>query len=78
MTPESRKNKRLIGIFLLACVLLNYPLLSLFDMNVLLFSIPLLYVYIFATWVLLIVILAVVTRAPAETENKRFPPSESA
>ena len=57
--------QRLIAIFLLGCLLFNYPLLYLFNVDYRLFGIPLLYVYIFAVWGLLIALIAaVVERNP--------------
>ncbi|WP_313953635.1 hypothetical protein [Accumulibacter sp.] len=49
---------RLIAAFLMGCVLFNYPLLSLFDRPTEVFEIPLLYAYIFAAWVVVIVLMA--------------------
>ena len=46
--------QRLVAIVLLGCVLFNYPVLSLFSKPGALFGIPLLYLYIFAVWALLI------------------------
>ena len=62
MTRDSKISKRLIGLFLLGCVLFNYPLLSLFNLDKIVFGIPLLYGYIFGTWSLLIGICVLVTR----------------
>ena len=42
------------------CLLFNYPLLSLFNIDDRLFGIPLLYAYIFAAWALLIALIAMV------------------
>ena len=50
--------QRLIAVFLLGCLLLNYPLLALFNRDYYLFGIPLLYVYTFAAWALLIALTA--------------------
>jgi len=52
--------QRLIAIFLLGCLLFNYPLLYLFNIDYHLFGIPLLYVYMFAAWGLLIALTATV------------------
>jgi hypothetical protein len=52
--------QRLIALFLLACLLFNYPLLYLFNTDYRLFGIPLLYVYMFAAWALLIALTALV------------------
>jgi hypothetical protein len=52
--------QRLIALFLLGCLLLNYPLFSLFAGPAEAFGIPLLYVYIFFVWALLIALMALV------------------
>jgi hypothetical protein len=44
----------LIGLFLLAMVLLNPPLLMLFGDGDTVLGLPLLYVYVFAAWLLII------------------------
>lgn len=60
MQPPSIHGQRLIAIFLLGCLLFNYPLLYLFNVDYHLFGIPLLYVYLFAAWGLLIALTAAV------------------
>lgn len=55
------KNQRLVALFLLGCLLFNYPLLSLFNNPTEIFGIPLLYAYVFAVWGLLIALMALVT-----------------
>jgi hypothetical protein len=58
------KVQRLVAVFLLGLLLLNYPLLPLFNGRGSLFGIPALYAYIFAAWGLLIALLvAVVERS---------------
>ena len=52
--------QRLIAVFLFGCLLFNYPLLYLFNINYRLFGVPLLYVYAFAAWGLLIALTAAV------------------
>jgi hypothetical protein len=54
MTRDSKLNKRLVALFLFGFALLNYPLLSLFKPEILVFGLPLLYVYVFGIWCLLI------------------------
>ena len=59
------RGQRLIAVFLFGCLLLNYPLLSLFNIDYRLFGIPVLYVYMFAAWgVLIALTAAVVERRP--------------
>ena len=60
MTPENKKSKRLVALFLFGFVLLNYPILSLLNINVTVFGLPLVYIYIFGIWGLLIFLSALV------------------
>jgi hypothetical protein len=48
------KGQRLIALFLLGCLLFDYPLFSLFAGPSQFLGIPLLYAYIFFVWALLI------------------------
>ena len=65
MAKSSRRGQQLVGLFLLGCLLFNYPLLYLFNADHRIFGVPLLYVYVFAAWALLIVLVAlVITRSP--------------
>ena len=57
---RSRKGQRLIALACLGGLLLNYPLLSLFNSAHTLLGVPLLYAYLFAVWALLIGLLAAV------------------
>jgi len=61
MTRDENKNKRLVGLFLLAWIVFNFPILSLFNLDGMIFGIPLLYVYIFGAWALFIVLMALIT-----------------
>lgn len=54
------KIQRLAALFVLGSLLFNYPLLALFNHPTLLGSVPLLYVYVFAAWAVLIGLLALV------------------
>jgi uncharacterized membrane protein len=49
------KSWRLIGIFLLAAVLLNFPILGIFRVEMQVLGVPALYGYLLAVWLLLIV-----------------------
>lgn len=71
MSPDSRKTRRLAGVFLLGWVLLNYPILSIFNLPTSWEGIPFVYVYVFATWTLIIGLLAIVTRS-----GRRYPDSD--
>jgi hypothetical protein len=52
--------QRLAAIFLMGCVLLNYPILSLFSRPATPGGVPLLFAYAFAMWVVLIALMAFV------------------
>ena len=54
------KSQRLVALFLLGALLFNYPLLAVFNRAAEVFGIPVLYAYIFFSWALLILLLALV------------------
>lgn len=58
MIGPSLKGQRLMALFLLGCLLFNYPLFSLFAGAANIMGVPLLYVYIFFAWALLIALMA--------------------
>ena len=60
MIRSSLKGQRLIAVFLLGCLLLNYPIASLFAGDAELFGVPILYVYVFLAWGVLIALMALV------------------
>jgi hypothetical protein len=60
MNPSGITRQRLAAVFLLGCALLNYPLLSLFNNPGEILDVPLLYIYVFAAWALLIALMAYV------------------
>ena len=62
MSNDHSKNGRLIAVFFLGVLLLTYPILTLFDYSILLFGIPLLFLYLFAVWVGLIGLIGLITR----------------
>ena len=49
--------QRLVALFVLGCLLLSYPLLSLFNTGGTLWGIPLLYIYLFGAWAALIALM---------------------
>lgn len=57
---RNRRGQRLIALAGLGGLLLNYPLLSLFNTTRTIGGLPLLYAYLFVVWALLIGLLAVV------------------
>jgi hypothetical protein len=60
MIRPSVKGQRLVALFLLGLLAFNYPLLALFAGPGEVFGIPILYVYVFAVWALLLALMAIV------------------
>ncbi len=52
---SNNKTQKLVGIFLLALFLFNFPLINIFGKDIIIAGIPLLYLYIFLVWVAIIV-----------------------
>ena len=55
---------RLLAVFTLGALLLNAPLIGIFDRPEMLFGMPLLYVYVFGVWIALIALIAWVIEGP--------------
>lgn len=66
MNRSAITGQRLVAVFLLGCVLFNYPLLSLFNKPWKILGVPLLYIYIFGAWALLIGVMAYVIERPRD------------
>ena len=62
MTTYNLVAWRFLGIFFLGCVFLSYPVMTLFNIEVLLFGIPLLYLYIFLLWLVIIFLIYLVSK----------------
>jgi hypothetical protein len=60
---ESRTGDRLVALFLFGCLALSPPLLAIFGADALVAGIPLLFLYLFAVWAILIVLLALTIEA---------------
>jgi hypothetical protein len=75
MTPKARKNKRLVCLFLMGCILFNYPLLSLFNLETMIFGVPLVFFYVFTGWALLILLAAIATQTRRRASSK--PPAKN-
>ena len=57
---RGRKGERLAGLFLLGCLLFNFPLLGLFNVPATILGVPVVYAYLFGAWALLIALVALV------------------
>jgi hypothetical protein len=62
-------SERLIFLFLLGLLLFNPPLLSIFDRPATVIGIPLLYIYLFAAWGVLVVLMALTVESAAAAEE---------
>ena len=60
MAKPGRKGERLAGLFLLGCLLFNFPLLGLFNVPATLLGVPVVYAYLFGAWALVILLVALV------------------
>jgi hypothetical protein len=60
------KAQRLGALFLLGCLLFNYPLLQLFARGIEVAGIPVLYIYIFSAWGMLIGLISLVAESRSE------------
>jgi hypothetical protein len=64
MPKSSRKGQRLVGLFLLGCLLFSYPLLAIFNVRASVLGVPLIYAYLFAAWALVIALIAAIMERP--------------
>lgn len=53
---------RLLGVFLMAAILLNFPIIGIFNTKMLIVGFPLLYLYLFFIWVLIIIFTWLIVR----------------
>jgi hypothetical protein len=72
MLRRTARRDRLIGLFIAGAVLLNPPILNLFGGT--LGGWPVLYVYLFIIWALLIAGVAIVMRGRTEADERRGEP----
>lgn len=57
------RNIRLLAVAGLALVLFNYPMIAVFDKQVLIAGVPLLWAYLFVAWALVIALVGWVSRS---------------
>jgi hypothetical protein len=60
MARSGRRGQRLLALFMLGCLLFNYPLVALFNVRTTVLGIPVLYAYLFSAWATLIVLVALI------------------
>jgi len=59
----------MIALFLAGLVLFNFPILSLFNIDWLFLGIPILYIYIFLAWCLIIVAMVMISLPPRDKDS---------
>lgn len=59
---DSLRSARMVAVAALALLLFNFPLLTLFDVDVRVLGVPLLWVYLFVAWAAVIAVVAWVAR----------------
>ena len=59
---EDRTPTRLIVLAVVGFALFNYPLLRVADVSVLVLGVPLVWLYVFVVWALLVALVALTTR----------------
>ena len=69
-SKDKNKHQRLLALFLLFLMLFNYPIINIVNQPVLVAGIPLLYLYLFTAWLIMIVLLALVVRRHLTQKDK--------
>lgn len=69
MDSKNRKSMQLVGAFFLGCVLFNYPILTLFNIDAFVMGLPMLYICLFTGWAVLIVLILLITEAGRKQKN---------
>lgn len=59
---DERTRTRLVALAVVAFALFSYPLLRVFDRDVIVLGVPLVWLYVFVSWGLLILLVALTTR----------------
>ena len=71
-------SESLVFLFLLGGLLLNAPLLSIFDVPDYVLGIPILYVYLFAVWAILVMLMALAIGTASTTVDAQDPGGDTA
>ncbi|HCY61598.1 MAG TPA: hypothetical protein DHV59_01885 [Oxalobacteraceae bacterium] len=70
MLHRNLAGQRLLALFMLGWMLFNYPLLSLLEGAGDWFGLPAVYVYVFAAWALLILLMARIAEYPGKKPER--------
>ncbi len=78
MLSKRQRSERLVAVALAGFLALNFPLLDLFNRAALVMGVPVLFVYLFVAWAVLIgAIAAVLERDGSNGRRHRAPPPPS-
>lgn len=78
MVEKERQNDQLVVLFLLGVLAMNYPLLAMFDRSFSWQGIPVLYLYLFGSWLLFIFLLAITLSKRSRSKPPvQFPKAEN-
>lgn len=66
---EQRRGQRLLFVSLLFAVLLNFPLLAVFDHNGRVLGIPVLYLYVLLAWATLVLLTGLLVKGSKEVKR---------
>lgn len=71
MIRPNRQSQRLVALFLLGCLMFNYPLMYVFSVDGRILGIPILFAYLFTAWAALIALIALAAeeREPAQRDS---------
>jgi hypothetical protein len=63
MSDFESRGQRFVAVCLIGLLLFNYPMLALFNVSGTLFGVPVLYLYVFIVWAVLITLMAFIAEA---------------
>lgn len=75
---ERRRGERLLALFFGGLMAINYPLLSIFDLEGLVWGIPILYFYMFTAWAGIFICAALTLRKRPGRDDRRPPSGQEA
>ena len=71
MSRPGITSERLISLFLLGLLLFNPPLLSIFDTPETVIGFPILYIYLFTAWAVLVLLMALTIESAAAGDEEQ-------
>ncbi len=71
MSRPGITSERLISLFLLGLLLFNPPLLSIFDLPETVIGFPILYIYLFTAWAVLVLLMALTIESATAGDDEQ-------